>query len=84
MSLSDDIISRLVDTICFLPPISVRSMYDSFLAETERLILELETSECYTSNELAMVRERVNQYSFVEFIQHVFQEKQKEEEGRLD
>jgi len=84
MSLSDDIISRLVDTICLLPPVSIRSMYDAFVVENERLMKELEESEAYTERELQTVRESVTRYDFIAFIQHVFHEKAKEEEGRLE
>lgn len=76
MSLADDVISQLVDYLCECQPLSISYMYDRCVAEQDRILIELEASECYNDAELKDVRERLNRYPFLEFIKDTYHSKQ--------
>ena len=83
MSLSDEIISLLVDKICSFTQTSIHEMHETFLEEKRIILSELEESECYTDHELTVVRTRLDEYPFLFFIQDTL-EQNKEQEGISD
>lgn len=84
MSLSDEIISLLVDKICSFTQTSIHEMHENFLEEKRTILSELEESECYTDHELTVVRTRLEEYPFLFFIQDTFEQNKEEQEGISD
>ena len=65
-SLSERVLSELIDTLCQTRSVSVPVIYDIFSA-TQYQILE-ELKESYTDNEIKEVVDTINGYGFLEFI----------------
>ena len=65
-SLSERVLSELIDTLCHTKSVSVPVIHDIFSA-TQYQILE-ELRESYTDNEIKKVVDTINGYGFMEFI----------------
>lgn len=65
-SLSERVLSELIDTLCLTKSVSVPVIHDIFSA-TQYQILE-ELKESYTDNEIKEVVDTINAYGFLEFI----------------
>ena len=65
-SLSERVLSELIDTLCHTKSVSVPVIHDIFSA-TQYQILE-ELRESYTDNEINQVVDTIKGYGFLEFI----------------
>lgn len=65
-SLSEQVLSELIDTLCHTKSVSVPVIHDIFSA-TQYQILE-ELRESYTDNEINQVVDTIKGYGFLEFI----------------
>ena len=65
-SLSERVLSELIDTLCYTKSVSVLVIHDIFSATQYRILEEL--TESYTDIEINHVVQHINAYGFLEFI----------------
>ena len=65
-TLSERVLSELIDTVCHTQSVSVPVIHDIFSASQYRILEELK--ESYTDHEIHQVVETINTYGFLEFI----------------
>lgn len=66
MDASDRIITQLVDTICLYKWASYRVRLDQFKFLYNKIMKELD--DVYTENEIKIIKERIQQYPFKDFL----------------
>jgi hypothetical protein len=65
-TLSERVLSELIDTVCQTKSVSVPVIHDIFSATQYRILEELK--ESYTDDEIHQVVDTINTYGFLEFI----------------
>lgn len=64
----EQILSRLMDTICENRYDPVRVMLDKFMVEREKIFIEVE--DAYSEKEIQEFRKKVKEYGFINIILH--------------
>ena len=65
-TLSEHVLSELIDTVCHTQSVSVPVIHDIYSATQYRILEELK--ESYTEKEINEVVDTINAYGFLEFI----------------
>ena len=68
-NISNEIITTLIDDICTYNYATYPVIYNQFCIKCQQLLSELEP--IYTSYELKLIKERIREYNFMDFIKNI-------------